>query len=62
VGDALGSGLFVGLTGSIFAALHDTGNLTLTFGALLAAMIVVGLAATASSLRIGPVRNDSALG
>ena len=60
VGDALGSGLFVGLTGSIFAALHDTGNLSLTFGALLAAMIVVGLAATASSLRIGPVRNDSA--
>ncbi len=59
VGDALGSGLFVGLTGSIFAALHDTGNLPLTFGALLAAMIVVGLAATASSLRIGPVRNDS---
>ena len=59
VGDALGSGLFVGLTGSIFAALHDTGNLSLTFGALLAAMIVVGLAATASSLRIGPVRNDS---
>ena len=60
VGDALGSGLFVGLTGSIFAALHDTGDLSLTFGALLAAMIVVGLAATASSLRIGPVRNDSA--
>ena len=59
VGDALGSGLFVGLTGSIFAALHDTGDLSLTFGALLAAMIVVGLAATASSLRIGPVRNDS---
>jgi len=62
VGDALGSGLFVGLTGSIFAALHDTGNLSLTFGALLAAMIVVGLAATASSLRIGPVRNDSSYG
>ncbi|HEY5788970.1 MAG TPA: MFS transporter [Microlunatus sp.] len=60
VGDALGSGLFVGLTGSIFAALHDTGDLSLTFGALLAAMIVVGLAATASSLRIGPVGNDSA--
>ncbi len=60
VGDALGSGLFVGLTGSIFAALHDTGNLSLTFGALLAAMIVVGLAATASSLRIGAVHNDSA--
>ncbi len=59
VGDALGSGLFVGLTGSIFAALHDSGNLSLTFGALLAAMIVVGLAATASSLRIGAVRNDS---
>lgn len=59
VGDALGSGLFVGLSGSIFAALHDSGNLSLTFGAVLASMIVVGLLATASSLRIGPVRNDS---
>ncbi len=59
VGDALGSGIFVGISGSIFAALHGTGNLSLTFGALLAAMIVVGLLATASSLRIGPVRNDS---
>ena len=45
MGDALGSGLFVGLTGSIFAALHDTGDLSLTFGALLAAMIVSMLAA-----------------
>ena len=59
VGDALGSGLFVGLSGSIFAALHGTGNLSQSFGALLAAMMVVGLLATASSLRIGPVRNDS---
>lgn len=59
VGDALGSGLFVGVSGSIFAALHDTGDLSLTFGALLATMIVVGLLATASSLRVGPVRNDS---
>lgn len=59
VGDALGSGIFVGISGSIFAALHDTGDLSLTFGALLATMIVVGLLATASSLRIGPVRNDS---
>jgi MFS family permease len=59
VGDALGSGLFVGLTGSIFAALHDTGDLSLAFGTLLAAMVVVGLLATASSLRIGAVRNDS---
>lgn len=60
MGDALGSGLFVGLTGSIFAALHDTGNLSLTFGAVLASMVLVGLLATASSLRIGPVGNDSA--
>jgi MFS family permease len=59
LGDALGSGLFVGVAGSIFAALHDSGNLPLTFGALLAAMIVVGLLATASSLRIGPVHNES---
>jgi len=59
VGDALGSGLFVGVAGSIFAALHDRTELSITFGALLAAMVVVGLLATLSSLRIGPVNNES---
>ena len=59
LGDALGSGLFVGLTGSIFAALHGGGNLPLTFGAVFAATLVVCLVATASSLRIGPVTNES---
>lgn len=59
LGDALGSGLFVGLTGSIFAALHGSGNLPLTFGAVFAAMVLVCLLATASSLRIGPVTNES---
>ena len=59
LGDALGSGLFVGMTGSIFAALHGSGNLSLTFGAVFAAMLIVCLLATASSLRIGPVSNES---
>ena len=59
LGDALGSGIFVGLTGSIFAALHSSGNLPLTFGAVFAAMLVVCLLATASSLRIGLVTNES---
>ncbi|MDN5761317.1 MAG: MFS transporter [Microlunatus sp.] len=59
LGDALGSSIFVGISGSIFAALHGTGNLSLTFGVLLTTMVVVGLMATASSLRIGPVRDES---
>ena len=54
--DALGAGLFVGVSGTIFAALHDSGNLALTFGAVLMAMAVVGLLAVLISLRIGPVR------
>lgn len=58
VGDALGSGLFVGVSGSIFAALHPGGDLAVTFGLLLGVMSAVGLAAAAASLRIGPVRND----
>ena len=36
--DALGSGMFVGLAGTIFAALHPRGNLPLTFGVLLLGM------------------------
>ncbi len=58
--DALGAGLFVGVSGTIFAALHGTGNLALTFGAVLLAMAAIGLLAVLISLRIGPVRNEFA--
>jgi MFS family permease len=58
--DALGTGLFVGLSGTLFAALHPSGNLSLTFGALVSTMAVAGLLAVASSLRIGRVRNEFA--
>ncbi len=58
LGDALGSSVFVGISGSIFAALHEGGNLALTFGTVLAAMGVVGLLATAVSSRIGLVSDQ----
>ena len=56
--DALGAGLFVGASGSIFAALHVGQPQPLTFGLVLGAMAVVALAAAAASLRIGVVRNE----
>ncbi len=58
--EAFAGGLFVGISGTVFAALHPSGNLTLTFGAVLAAMAVVALAAFLVSLRIGPIANSSA--
>jgi hypothetical protein len=58
--DALGAGLFVGVSGTIFAALHDNGNLSLTFGAVLMSMAVIGLLAVLISLRIGPVKSEFA--
>ena len=55
LGDALGSSVFVGISGSIFAALHGGGNLELTFGTVMFAMVVVGLLAIAASVRVGQV-------
>ncbi len=55
--DALGSGIFVGLAGTLFAALHPTGNMPLTFGALLLSMAAVGVLAVLASLRIGVIRS-----
>ena len=43
--DALGSAIFVGIAGSIFAALHSTGNLALTFGLVELSMSTVALLA-----------------
>jgi Kef-type K+ transport system membrane component KefB len=56
--DALGSAIFIGVAGSIFAALHPTGNLALTFGVVQASMAVVALLAVITSLRIGIVPNE----
>jgi len=56
--DALGSAIFIGLAGTIFAALHPSGNLALTFGIVEASMAIVALLAVLTSLRIGVVRNE----
>jgi MFS family permease len=56
--DALGSAIFIGLAGTIFAALHPSGNLALTFGVVEGSMAVVALLAVLTSLRIGAVRNE----
>jgi len=60
VSDALGSALFVALTGTLFAALQPAGSLEVAFGVLLAAMTGVALLAALVSLRIGAVRNELA--
>jgi MFS family permease len=58
--DALGSAIFVGVAGSIFAALHPSGNLALTFGIVELSMATVALLGVLTSLRIGLVRNEFA--
>lgn len=58
--DALGSGVFVGVAGTIFAALHVSGDLALTFGLLELTMAGVALLGVLSSLRIGVVPNEFA--
>ncbi len=55
LGDALGSGVFVGVSGTLFAALHPAGALSLTFGTVFGAMAVVALLAAFASLRVGRV-------
>jgi MFS family permease len=59
-GEAFGGGLFIGVGGTIFAALHPSGDLTATFSCVLGAMSVVGLLAVLVSLRTGPVREGGA--
>ena len=58
VADALGSGIFVGIAGTLFAGLRSSGNLALTFGLVQLSMAVVGLLAVLTSRRIGIVRNE----
>ena len=61
-GEAFGAGLFVGVGGTVFAALRPTGDLTLTFASVLAAMAVVALLAVLASLRTGRIRSASSSG
>ncbi len=58
--DALGAGLFVGVSGTIFVTLRTRTDLSITFGVVLGAMALVALLAALTSLRIGPVRNEFA--
>lgn len=55
LGDALGSGIFVGISGSIFAALHPSGNLPVTFATVMIVMAGVAVLSFAASLRVGKV-------
>jgi MFS family permease len=54
-GEAFGGGFFLGVGGTIFAAVRPSGNLTLTFGCVLTAMTVVAGLAVLTSLRTGPI-------
>ena len=58
--DALGSSVFVGIAGSIFAAVQPSGDLGATFGALMLTMTAIAVLAALASLRIGAVRNEFA--
>lgn len=53
--EALGNSIFVGVAGTIFAALVPLGSLHNTFAAVLAAMTLVALLGFAAALRIGPI-------
>lgn len=53
LGDALGSSLFVGISGSVFSALHGQGSTAATFGIAFAVMAFVGVLGTVASLRVG---------
>lgn len=59
LGDSLGAALFAGVSGSIFAALRGTGDHVLTFGAVMAAMVVVGLLGVGAAARIPLTRHPA---
>jgi MFS family permease len=59
VSDNLGSSVLVAVAGTIYAAMHPSGNLVLTYGILMIAMVVASIAGIAVSSRIGPLRHVS---
>ena len=59
VSDNLGSSVLVAVAGTIYAAMHPSGNLMLTYGILMIAMVVASIAGIAVSSKIGPLRHVS---
>jgi MFS family permease len=57
VSDNLGSSVLVAVAGTIYAAWHPSGNLSLTYGILMAAMVTASVVGVAMSSRIGPLRS-----
>jgi MFS family permease len=57
VSDNLGSSVLVAVAGTIYAAWHPTGQLTVTYGILMAAMAVTALVGVVAANNIGPLRN-----
>ena len=57
VSDNLGSSVLVAVAGTIYAAWHPTGQLTLTYGILMAAMAVTALVGVVAANNIGPLRD-----
>jgi MFS family permease len=60
--DALGAGVFVGVSGTLFAALRTTTDLSVTFAVVIGTMAVVALLAVLATLRIGAVHNELSSG
>ena len=56
-GEAFGAGLFVGVGGSVFAALRVGHGPTPVFASVLGTMAVVAVLAVLASLRTGPIRD-----
>ena len=56
--DALGSGIFVGVSGTVFAVLHTRADQHLAFGTPLLVMAALSLLAALASLRIGVLPAD----
>jgi len=59
--DALGSAIFVGVSGTLFAALRPAAEPPSTFGTVLITMAVIALLAVAASFRITPLREPAAV-
>lgn len=58
LGEALGGSLLVALSGTIFALLHPSGRLALTFGSVMLAMSLLAGVGALLSLRIGRLHNE----
>lgn len=59
VSDSLGSSVLVAVAGTIYAAWHPTGQLTLTYGILMGAMAVTALVGIVAANNIGPLRDSA---